>query len=286
MGCCRSESKKSKKKNDNARKTKTAKAESKNVKKIVDDPIPVPIIGDNHLPLRQQTVAAAPPTIPHADEEVKPSPWEGDLSSEENISAVSTLDELRSLVRQHGRPVSIVLFYARYCPFSERTAPGLRQWARSNRERIALYEADVEQAPALAEHYHVRTLPTIMAFEQGNLLAPVWQRTADNVPTDANDPAPVPAITESPADQPPAMDALFRGKLDGANNVFVILDPSLKGQSQVLQMIETPNESKQEQYLLLLDTNASVEHPSKLIFAVTSRSKGSAAVTIPLPSCR
>ena len=91
-------------------------------------------------------------------------------SSDENIHAVTTLDDLQRSVKQKEKPVSIVLFYARYCPYSKRTMPDLRQWARSNNDRIVLYEADVEQASHLALQYHVRTIPTLMAFNEQNLL--------------------------------------------------------------------------------------------------------------------
>jgi thioredoxin-like negative regulator of GroEL len=205
----------------------------------------------------------------------EPSPWDDDLSPEDNISAVKTLHELQTLVEQHGKPISIVLFYARYCPYSKRTAPGLRQWARSNKERIDLYEVDVEQASKLAEYYHVRTVPTIMAFEGSNLLAPIWQRTANNVLEATSEPEPMETNTENLTDHHQLIEEVFREKLDNSNNVFIILDPSSKGSNRVLQMIETPNENKQEQYLLLLDTNRSVTHQSKLILAVTgNRNRG------------
>jgi thiol-disulfide isomerase/thioredoxin len=103
------------------------------------------------------------------------------LSPTDNISPIKTLNDLQKSVGKNDKPVSIVLFYGRYCPYSKRTIRELRQWARANQDRIFLYEVDVEQASDLAEYYHVRSIPTIMAFEDNNLIAPIWQRTATNV---------------------------------------------------------------------------------------------------------
>ncbi len=121
--------------------------------------------------------------------------------------------------------MSIVLFYGRYCPYSKRIMPGLRQWARANKDRICLYEANVEQASKLAEYYHIRTIPTIMAFEEKNLLAPIWVRTADHV---------LPSSTD---ESEPIEEKL--------NNIYVTLDPSIQ--------IEISKENKQEQYLIILN---------------------------------
>ena len=104
-----------------------------------------------------------------------------DISPTDNISPIKTLNELQKSVEKNDKPVSIVLFYGPYCPYSKRTIPELRQWARTNQDRIFLYEVDVEQASNLAEYYHVRSIPTIMAFEDNNLIAPIWQRSATNI---------------------------------------------------------------------------------------------------------
>jgi hypothetical protein len=106
--------------------------------------------------------------------------------------------------------------------------PGLRQWARANKDRIFLYEANVEQASKLAEYYHIRTIPTIMAFEEKDLLVPIWVRTADHV---------LPSSPTTTDESEPIEEKL--------NNIYVTLDPSIQ--------IEISKENKQEQYLIILN---------------------------------
>lgn len=194
-----------------------------------------------------------------------------DISSTDNISPIKTFNDLQTFVQQNAKPISIVFFYGRYCPYSKRTIPGLRQWARINQDRIFLYEADIEQASKLAEYYHVRTVPTIMAFEDNNLLAPIWQRTANNVLSSIDESEPINDNKEISIDHHNQIEEIFREKLDNSNNIFLILDPSLKGSNRLLKKIVTQNENYQEQYLILLDNNQSISNKSKLIFGITSK---------------
>jgi hypothetical protein len=146
--------------------------------------------------------------------------------------------------------------------------PGLRQWARTNKDRIFLYEADVEQSLNLAEYYHVRTIPTLMAFDDNNLLTPIWQRTADNVlSTDPQSPIDEPELAPNTKEISHDFQEIFREKLDNSNNIFLLLDPS----NRILKMIETSNKSKQEQYLIILDNHQSMPNKSKLLLAITSK---------------
>lgn len=183
MGCCGRNNRKVK------RKSEVIKVEKK--KSLINDEIN--LIDQNQLlknePDIQQELILTPtieetiqikhrkksPSISSLDYDI------GDISSTDNISPIETLDDLQTFVQENNKSISIILFYGRYCPYSRRTIPDLRQWARANKDRIFLYEADVEQASKLAEYYHVQTIPTIMAFEDNNLLAPIWRRTAKNV---------------------------------------------------------------------------------------------------------
>ncbi|CAF2533701.1 unnamed protein product [Rotaria sp. Silwood2] len=168
----------------------------------------------------------------------------------------------------------MVFFYARYCPYSKRTISGLRQWAQTNKDRIVLYEADVEQALKLAEYYHIRTIPTVLAFNENNLLVPIWQRTATNVlSTDLQ--LPINQFqsidnNENLSNDNNQFKEIFREKLDNLNNVFFIFDPSLKESNCMFKIFETLNENKQEQYLIILDNKQSMENKSKLILAITN----------------
>lgn len=152
--------------------------------------------------------------------------------------------------------------------------PGLRQWARSNKDRIVLYEADVEQASNLAHHYHVRTIPTLMAFNEQNLLAPIWQRTANQVlATDFETPpeeTPMVAEIEEKRIDTSQFEEIFRTKLHPSNNLVLLVDPSLKGSNRVLKVNETPN--LQEQYLVILDQRDATSPESRFLIAITSKS--------------
>ncbi|CAF4701669.1 unnamed protein product, partial [Rotaria socialis] len=143
---------------------------------------------------------------------------------------------------------------------------GLRQWARANKNRVFLYEADVEQALQLAEYYHIRAVPTVIAFSKNNLLSPIWQRTTTNVfSSDVET-----SINQSESIENQQFKEIFREKLDTKNNVFFSLDPSNKETNSPMKIFETLNETKQEQYLIILNNKQSVGNQPKLILAITN----------------
>jgi thiol-disulfide isomerase/thioredoxin len=225
MGCCGRNKKKFKSKND----------VTKINKKIIsidetNYSIPENLIDQNQI---LKTEPNQTPIIENTTE-VKSSSKQplisssDNISSTDNISPIKTLNDLQTFVEQNKKSISIILFYGHYCPYSKRTIPDLRQWARVNKDRIFLYEADVEQASKLAEYYHIRTIPTIMAFKENNLLAPIWQRTANNVLSSSS------SINEE-----------YDKKFDNSNP------------------IEISNEIKQEQYLIIPD-----EIPSKIKYQI------------------
>ncbi|CAF4346123.1 unnamed protein product, partial [Adineta steineri] len=191
-----------------------------------------------------------------------------EISSTDNISSVKTFDDLQILVEQHAKPISIVLFYGCYCPYSKRTIPGLRQWARINKDRIYLYEVDVKQASKLTEYYHIQTIPTIMAFENNNLLVPIWQRTANNILSSIDK-----YKTNGDEKDNNHIEEIVRKKIDDPNNMFIILDSSVNGKNPLLKMNGTPNNNKQEQYLIILDNNQIVLNKSNLILDEKSQNE-------------
>lgn len=199
--------------------------------------------------------------------------WIHESTTDENISSIKTLSELEKSVEMKQKPVSLLLFYGRYCPYSKRTVPGLRQWARFNQDRIHLYEVDVEEGAELTEYYHVRTIPTVMAFNETNLLAPVWQRTANQVlasdlPTAVHETPTIEAekMIESTMDAVPG-DEIFRGRLNPSMNMCLLIDPSLKGAERIFNINETKNRDGEEQYLVIRNDPST---PSRFIVAITS----------------
>ncbi|CAF4991448.1 unnamed protein product, partial [Rotaria socialis] len=56
-------------------------------------------------------------------------------------------------------------------------------------------------------------------------------------------------------------------------NVFFSLDPSNKETNSPMKIFETLNETKQEQYLIILNNKQSIGNQPKLILAITSNRK-------------
>ncbi|CAF1984428.1 unnamed protein product [Rotaria magnacalcarata] len=300
MGCCRKENKKStnndnvtkKTKKNKAKQQRTTKDKKKVTIKTIDeqsdskfqaatDQIQLFTKVDNSLQQQQQQQqpsiqipidentleprTTSPPSITSSSLEINRHVIDN-ISSSDNIHSIETFNDLQTFVEQNKKPISIVFFYALYCPYSKRAMYGLRQWARANKNRVFLYEVDVEQAFQLAEYYHIRTIPTVIAFSKNNLLSPIWQRTATNVfSSDVETP-----INQSESIENQQFKEIFREKLDTGNNVFFSLDPSNKGMNSPVKIFETLNETKQEQYLIILNNKQSIGNQPKLILAITN----------------
>jgi hypothetical protein len=81
-----------------------------------------------------------------------------------------------------------------------------------------------------------------MAFDKNNLLAPIWQRTANNV-------------LQSPIEEPELIPD----------------DLQVNESNRMIKMIEKCDETKQEQFLIILDDDQSMPNKSKLMLAITSK---------------
>ncbi|CAF3436188.1 unnamed protein product [Rotaria sp. Silwood1] len=292
MGCCRKENKKSTNKNKkNKVKQKKNLINDKEKKKVTIKTIDQDQFFKDKNNLQQQSINN--PIVKNTEQEISnlehhiKSPsisssnndfdddFINNISSTDNIYSIKTLNDLQIFVEQNKKPISIVFFYGRYCPYSKRTISGLRQWARINKDRIVLYEVDVEQALKLTEYYHIQTIPTILAFNENNLLVPIWQRTATNVLSSdlqlqINEFQSI-ENNENLSNDNNQFKEIFREKLDNSNNVYFIFDPLLKESNCMFKIFETLNENKQEQYLIILDNKQSMENKSKLILAITSK---------------
>ncbi|CAF0782965.1 unnamed protein product [Rotaria sp. Silwood1] len=291
MGCCRKENKKSTNKNKkNKVKQKKNLINDKEKKKVTIKTIDQDQFFKDKNNLQQQSINN--PIVKNTEQEISnlehhiKSPsisssnndfdddFINNISSTDNIYSIKTLNDLQIFVEQNKKPISIVFFYGRYCPYSKRTISGLRQWARINKDRIVLYEVDVEQALKLTEYYHIQTIPTILAFNENNLLVPIWQRTATNVLSSdlqlqINEFQSI-ENNENLSNDNNQFKEIFREKLDNSNNVYFIFDPLLKESNCMFKIFETLNENKQEQYLIILDNKQSMENKSKLILAITT----------------
>ena len=63
-----------------------------------------------------------------------------------------------------GKPKVFVLFYASWCPFSQRFLPIFQKVAESKRDCLRVITDD---KASLCEKYSVDTVPTVLIFEKG-----------------------------------------------------------------------------------------------------------------------
>lgn len=60
-----------------------------------------------------------------------------------------------------------VLFYASWCPFSQRFLPVFKKYSRTNPE--SCFEVITDDKASLCEKYGVDVVPTVLIFEKGQL---------------------------------------------------------------------------------------------------------------------
>lgn len=65
----------------------------------------------------------------------------------------------------------VVDFSASYCPLCRRLEPVLADLAARYRGAVAVVAVDTGEAPALAQRYGVRSVPTLLAFKGGEVVA-------------------------------------------------------------------------------------------------------------------
>jgi len=66
-----------------------------------------------------------------------------------------------------NKDMAFVLFYATWCPFSQRFLPLFEQYARDNpQERMSVI---VDDRPDLCEEYAIEYYPTVLLFKKGKV---------------------------------------------------------------------------------------------------------------------
>lgn len=83
------------------------------------------------------------------------------------VTKLSAAD-FESEVLQAQTPV-VVDFYADWCPPCQRLAPVLEQLAGEYQGRVKILKVNTESEPELASALKIRSLPTLMFFDQGQL---------------------------------------------------------------------------------------------------------------------
>jgi thioredoxin 1 len=80
------------------------------------------------------------------------------------MSKINVEFELEDAVK--GKQKVFVLFYASWCPFSQRFLPIFKKIAESSRDCLRVMTDD---KASLCEKYSVDTVPTVLLFERGKV---------------------------------------------------------------------------------------------------------------------
>ena len=86
-------------------------------------------------------------------------------NSEKHKSISKEKGTLRSQIQNKDK--AFVLFYATWCPFSQRFLPIYEEYSRSNPEECL--SVIVDDAPELCEEYSIEFYPTVILFEKGKV---------------------------------------------------------------------------------------------------------------------
>lgn len=78
--------------------------------------------------------------------------------------------EFEAEVLQHPKRV-LVDFYADWCFPCRALAPRLEQFAEQNEDKVTVVKVDSDADEELSNRYSVRTIPTLIAFENGQEVA-------------------------------------------------------------------------------------------------------------------
>jgi len=66
--------------------------------------------------------------------------------------------------------IVVVDFWAPWCGPCLQMAPGLENFARDNEGKVKIYKLDVDDNPKTAEKYEIRSVPTVIFFNDGQPL--------------------------------------------------------------------------------------------------------------------
>ena len=81
---------------------------------------------------------------------------------------IKTTDEFQTKVLDAKGPV-LVDFFATWCGPCRMVAPVIDEIAAEKAGSLAVYKVDIDQSPDLAGRYGVSSVPTLIAFENGQV---------------------------------------------------------------------------------------------------------------------
>lgn len=73
-----------------------------------------------------------------------------------------------------GNQLVLVDFYATWCGPCKMMHPVLEQLKEKQADRLRIIKIDVDKNPSLATQYQIQSVPTLIAFREGNVL---WRQS-------------------------------------------------------------------------------------------------------------
>lgn len=80
-----------------------------------------------------------------------------------------TAESFDRAVTEHGHPV-LVDFYADWCAPCHAIAPTLEELALEYAGRLSIMKVNVDEQPRLAARFEVRSIPTLLLFQNGRIV--------------------------------------------------------------------------------------------------------------------
>jgi thiol-disulfide isomerase/thioredoxin len=87
------------------------------------------------------------------------------MSKNENSKTIKAKDGIENVLKSKEK--AFVLFYASWCPFSQRFLPIFEDYAKSNPQECM--SVIIDDKPDLCEKYEIDYYPTVLLFKNGSV---------------------------------------------------------------------------------------------------------------------
>ncbi len=88
------------------------------------------------------------------------------MKNQEKCILIESEEELEKIIQSND--TCFILFYAEWCPFSQRFLPIFERCAKDTTHRC--YRMKIDEYPHLCDRYSVDVYPTIVFFEKGKVV--------------------------------------------------------------------------------------------------------------------